>query len=904
MPVHWVAALGAWLLGVAVQLQQRSVGDGRWGLGLPLLFFLVAGVLAWRAPACRRGWRGALLVCLCMASTGWGQAQWRAAQRLAQVWPEAWSQRAVVMTGRVDAMPQQQAWGRRVEVEVLSVEETGAGTRDRPASPSNSASTPRQWQAGDRWRLPGMASHAVLPERVSLSWGTPSTKGHRTRPASAEDDNDEDAAATAPPLMPGQVWRWTVMLQAPDGLVNPGGFDSERWMFEHALRAQGKVVTRGVPPSTLLRPATAWSPGLIDRWRTQLRERINTHVTDARVAGLIAGLTIGEQSAIGADDWDALRDTGTAHLAAISGLHITMMGLAVSGGVSWFWRRRPVLAHLVPTPVMAQIAGVLGAWFYALLAGWGIPAQRTVVMLAVVALLRMGARRWPWPVVLLAAAMMVTVLDPWALNQAGFWLSFAAVGLLMLSGQDSTTPPGLPWRQRLQRMGREMAHTQIVASTGLAPLSLVFFQQVSVVGLLANLVCIPVFSFIITPMALIGLVIPGLWDLLVPLVNGLMSALNSLAEWRWASVSGAMVAFWAGALGLAGGAWLLAPVPPRWKLVALPALLFLLWPTSASLPLPGPPQGHAQVMAVDIGQGTAVLVRTARHALLYDAGPRTSPGNDAGRRVLVGLLRAQGVARLDTLLISHGDIDHVGGAASVVKAVPVSTLLSSLEDGHELLSVPDRDGLVPPHQRCRAGQRWQWDGVSFEVLHPSNEDWAAQAQGKRSDNAMSCVLQVQAAQGGRSVLLTGDVEAQGEAGMVEALGPAGLASEVLMVPHHGSHTSSTTGFIEAVAPQLAVVQSGARNRYGHPHADVMSRYHRRRIEVVRSTTCGAWVWRTDMGPATQHGRCWRELSGGYWRTMPTQAETPDEVADSAPEEPRPAPKPVRRKRRTKTEADA
>ena len=585
-----------------------------------------------------------------------------------------------------------------------------------------------------------------------------------------------------------------------------------------------------------------------------------------------------------------------------------MMGLAVSGLVGWLWRRQPSLNHWVATPVVAQTAGVLGAWLYALLAGWGIPAQRTVVMLAVVALLRMGARRWPWPVVLLAAAMMVTLLDPWALNQAGFWLSFAAVGLLMLSGQENSTPPGLHWRQRAKLNALEMWHTQKVAWIGLSPLSLLFFQQVSVVGLLANLVCIPLFSYIITPLALLGLAIPWFWELLTPLVNGSMSALSTLAAWRWASVSGAMVAFWAGALGLAGGAWLLAPVPRPWKLVALPALPFLLWPTSASLPLPGPPHGHAQIMAVDIGQGTSVLVRTARHALLYDAGPRTSPGNDAGRRVLIGLLRAQGITRLDTLLISHGDIDHVGGAASVVKALRVSALVSSLEAGHELLSVPDRDGAVPPHQRCQAGQRWQWDGVSFEVLHPSPEDWAAQAQGQRSDNAMSCVLRVQAAQaaqaaqGQRSVLLTGDVEAQGEDSLVQALGPSGLASEVLMVPHHGSNTSSTPGFIDAVAPQLAVVQAGARNRYGHPRANIMLRYQQRRIEVLRSTACGAWVWRTDMGPATEHGRCWRALSGGYWRTVPAQPIPPDQAGEDAQEDTPASAKPKRRKRRSKSES--
>jgi len=577
-------------------------------------------------------------------------------------------------------------------------------------------------------------------------------------------------------------------------------------------------------------------------------------------------------------DWDALRDTGTAHLAAISGMHVLMMGLLVSLVAGYGWRHSSVLMRVLPAPTSARIAAVAGAWAYALLAGWGIPAQRTVVMMAVVVALRLGARRWPWPLVLLLAAVAVTLLDPWALSQVGFWLSFAAVGLLMLSGQQPVSTPDLPWRQRVGRALHGGMRTQWVAWVGLAPLSLVFFQQVSLVGLLANLVCIPLFSLVITPLALLGLAWSGFWDWLTPLIQCLMAVLAWLASWRWASVSGAMVLPWASWLGLLAGGWMLAPVPPRWKLLALPGLLFLLWPTSLTLPLPGPPAGHVQILAVDIGQGTAVLVRTARHALLYDTGPRTSPTSDAGRRVLVGLLRGQGIRRLDTLLISHGDIDHVGGAASVVQALPVAALLSSLEHGHELLSVPDRDGRLPPHRRCEAGQQWRWDGVLFEVLHPSSADWAQWASGKRSDNAMSCVLRVSpsaAQDGGRSVLLTGDVEARGEASLVQAWGN-GLASEVLMVPHHGSHTSSTPAFIEAVAPLVAVVQAGARNRYGHPHADVMTRYQAKGIAVVRSATCGAWVWRTDMGPASEAGRCWRKVAGGYWRT-PLGPQ--DEVSD-------------------------
>ena len=265
MQVQWGAALLAWLLGVAVQLQQGAVGDGRWAVVLPMVCVMLAGIGAWMSRRWRHGWRATVLACLCMASLGWGQAQWRAAERLAQTWPGTWAQRSVVLTGRVDSLPQKQAWGQRFEVEVLTVE-----------LPSVSGSVHAQgpWQAGQFWRLPGVPSKARCPQRVSLSW------------------------TSGPAIVPGQVWRWTVQLQAPDGLLNPGGFDAERWVFERGLRAQGRVMTRQVPAPLLVRQVSPGTPGLMDRARLALRDRIEAHVADPQVAGLIAGLTIGEQSAI------------------------------------------------------------------------------------------------------------------------------------------------------------------------------------------------------------------------------------------------------------------------------------------------------------------------------------------------------------------------------------------------------------------------------------------------------------------------------------------------------------------------------------------------------------------------------------------------------------------------------
>lgn len=831
MVIHWAWAMLCWLGGVALQSQQAQVGDGPEGWMVGALGVLLGALLSCLGH--RGAARGRFLIpvgwCLMTACLGWGQTQWRAAQGVQEVWPDALADQALILTAHIDAMPQPRLWGTGLEVQVQEVIWQG-----------------RRWRAGQAWALPGVPASAVCPGRVSLSWQP--EPGQR--------------------LLPGQTWRWQASLHEVRGLRNPGGFDSELWMFERGLRAQGKVLSKGVdeslPRAALLQEAQG-RRGLIDRWRTRLRDRVLAHVSDARVAGLVIGLTVGDQSAIHDDDWQVLRASGTAHLASISGLHITMMGWLVSAGVARLWRRSVRLMHWLPAPTASRWAGVLGAWFYALMAGWGIPAQRTVLMLAMVALLHSGGRRWPWPLVLLAAAVAVTLRDPWALTQAGFWLSFAAVGLLMLAGGESVLLPAMPWWMKLRLAAKGLWRTQAVASAGLAPLSLVFFQAVSLVGLLANLVCIPLFSFIITPLAMLGYVQPRLWDALTPVVQGSMAGLRVLAESPWAVVQGPAVAFWAAALGLMAGAWMLAPVPWRWRVLAWPALLPLLWPTSLSQIQPAPPHGEVQVTVVDIGQGTAVLVRTAAHALLYDTGPRLSPENDAGRRVLVGLLRAVNVRQLDELQISHGDADHVGGAVSVLRSVPTRQLRTSLAADHELRQWSDRSGERPPHVMCEAGQRWSWDGVNFEVLHPSASELASRDE--LGDNALSCVLRVEAH--GRRILLTGDIEAEQEAALL-ARDPQALKAEVLVVPHHGSKTSSTDAFVEAVSPQMAVIQSGVRNRYGHPHRSVVDRYRVKGISVRRTTECGAWLWRSDEATS---GYCWRELQRRYWHASTDAVES-------------------------------
>jgi competence protein ComEC len=388
---------------------------------------------------------------------------------------------------------------------------------------------------------------------------------------------------------------------------------------------------------------------------------------------------------------------------------------------------------------------------------------------------------------------------------------------------------------------------QGVATLGLAPLSLVFFQQISVVGFIANLVAIPLVTLVITPLALLGMALPFLWTAAGWGVQAMVWGLEALARWPLAVWTAPEAPAWMAGCGLLGALLAVLPAPAALRWLALPLVLPLLWP-----PVARPAAGAFEALAADIGQGTAVLVRTRGHLLVYDTGPQYSRESDAGQRVLLPLLRSRGEPQVDVLVLSHRDSDHVGGAPSLLAGHPVAALHSALEPGHPLLAMPVSPNIPVPHTPCRAGQRWQWDGVQFEMLHPTPEDVAT----ARKPNAVSCVLRVQDVNG-RSLLLTGDIEAAQEAALLQRAGVV-LASTVMMVPHHGSRTSSSAAFLDAVRPAAAVVQAGYRSRFGHPAPDVLARYAERGIEVVRSDQCGAWLWHDPVAS------CTRDVRRRYW----------------------------------------
>ena len=802
----------AWLAGVALHLQERALWPtavyvGGTGLG-------VLGLLAaWR-------WRRAFLLgVLGAALAGASASGWRASLRMADGLAPTLEGADIVVTGIVASLPQQGAAGLRFRFQVETAV-VGAGT-------------------------------VTVPPLLALGW----YKGFH-----------EDATLSEPQreLRAGQRWRFSVRLRQPHGNVNPHGFDYELNLLEQGVRATGYIRDG---PTQLLEPAAGF---FVERLRQRVRDAIYASVADRRAAGVLAALAVGDQGAIDHEDWDLFRNTGVAHLMSISGLHVTMFAWLAGLAVAAVWRRSSRAMLWLPVPQAARWGGFVAALGYSVFSGWGLPSQRTVWMLATVTLLQAFGLRWPWLLVLLMAGVVVTVFDPWALLQAGFWLSFMAVSLLMVSspssvGDDTDAAPATVagWRGWPSRLGSHLhgaLRTQIIATLGLTPLTLVFFQQLSVVGFAANLLAIPLVTLVITPLALLGIMAVPLWAVGAWFVQRLVDALQWLGSMPGAVWTVSAAPPWAQLAGLAAAALLMLPLPWRIRALALLLALPLLLP-----PRTWPAEGGFDLLALDVGQGTAVLVRTRDHLLVYDSGPQYSRDSDAGQRILLPLLRARGETRVDRLMLSHRDSDHVGGARALLTGLPVSDLMSSLEAEHPLL------GLATQATRCVAGQSWTWDGVRFDVLWPPAADYEGASRPK--SNALSCVLRVSG--GGRSALLTGDIEREQENVLVRTYGSL-LHSDVMIAPHHGSRTSSTAAFLDAAAPSTAVFQAGYRSRFHHPAPDVVERYRQRGIAVVVSPACGAWLWPAGaasgavsgagpgVGSGVGSGNCQRDLVRRYW----------------------------------------
>ena len=746
----------------------------------------LAGGIGGCAVALRKFGRARLVGAALFATlAGFGYAGWRAESRLADALATEWEGVDIRIVGVVDDLPQVVDRGVRFAFIVERVVTEGAH----------------------------------VPTHISLGFFAPRT-------------SDDDEAVEIPSVHAGERWSFTVRLKRPHGGVNPAGFDLEAWLIEHNLRATGYV--RASANNARL-DAFAGRPGAyVQRARESIRSRILAALDTKPFAGVIVALAIGDQRAIPESQWLVFNRTGIAHLVSISGLHVTVFA-TLAGALAFVLARRSVaLTQRIPARKVAAFVGAAFAFAYVLLAGAEVPAVRTLLMLVVAACGLWIGRRGTAAVGWLWALAIVVVWDPWASLAPGFWLSFGAVGLLLYAGCGRlASARSASWRDRIQSTLRDGARTQWVVTIGLVPATLALFQQFSLVSALANAIAIPTVTLAIVPLTLTGIVVPI--DVLFVAAHAMLAPLMALLE-ELARLPSAVWAQhaplpWTVVVGMLGVLLLVAPrgVAGRWLGAVWLFPLVLVRPER-------PDEATFRAVALDVGQGLSVVVRTAHHALVYDTGARFGDTIDAGGRIVAPYLRAAGVETLDALVISHQDLDHAGGALSIAQTVPISALWSSLPLDHPIVKRVSGRGTT---LRCAAGQMWQWDGVIFTVLFPPTTQYR-DAGVKTND--LSCVLRVDSIHG--SLLLTGDIEAVSERTLV-ANNARALRADALIVPHHGSRTSSTVDFVKAVAPQVAVFTAGYRNRFGHPRPDVVARYEREGARILRSDADGAITLRFD-----------------------------------------------------------
>ncbi|WP_322043266.1 ComEC/Rec2 family competence protein [Paraburkholderia sp. J67] len=844
-------------LGV-IALQRQAELPGRWAC-IALVACVVLASL-WARWAFREQervsvWRHRLAwlaIWLAAAGVGFGYAALRAQWQLAQALPAEWQKRDVEVTGHIARLL------------------------------SQNADTASFLFSAEGWGIKAPEGAQALPRLIQLSWVA--------------------REAPLPRLVPGARWRLNVRLKRPHAEGNVGLRDTEATLLSRGVRASGYVSNE-----QLAQRLTPDAQGLairIERSRAAVRARIDSVLAGAPHRGIVVALATGGQDAVSDDDWRRLRNTGTSHLVAISGLHLAFVAGLAGWAAGACWRRarwRGVEAPLVvPAQKVAMLGAVLAAAAYAALAGFNVPVQRALWMLAVAAVALWRSREVSRGHVLAWALGLVLLRDPWAVTAPGFWLSFGAVAAILFAASgvprvrrddvsalspeeldpmrehDDARPVGRlqALRSRTAAMVERSAHrfagragdsarVQWAVTLALAPLTAYWFMQIPLIGPLANAGAIPWVSLFVTPIVLAGVALPApldvyAWQAAHALLAWLLDALGTIEGWPWALLRLPQPGGWALGCAAVGVVWALAPRgwPLRW-LVPLTWLPLLV-------PSPGgPPPGSFRLTALDIGQGTSVLVETARHTLLFDAGPGPE-STHAGERIVAPYLLTHGVMRLDTLMISHDDSDHSGGAPAVLDAVPVQAFVAGILPDHPLWASARKLGAQTV--QCAAGQRWQWDGVAFEVLWPDPGPLAGKP------NAHCCVLRVSTANGRAgavAALLAADIEAPAERTLV-ARDASRLRSQVLVVPHHGSRTSSTEPFLDSVWPLVAIFQVGYLNRFHHPHPGVFARYASRHIVLSRSDADGAV--RIEAAPGALVIERYRDTQRRYWMEAPADVD--------------------------------
>ena len=747
----------------------------------------------------------------CAVMFGFFYAAGFATLRLSDELPREWQQKSIDVIGVVASLPEVTERGERFKFDVEKI----------------------------------LTSQAVVPKHISLNFYReiePQTL--ETAPNQSVKTNPNFLHAAK--FKVGQRWQFTVRLKRPHSTINPHGFDFEAWALAENMRATGTIRSKSGYKKL---KNFVWQPSyMVEKAREKIGNRISQTLVNAPYRGVIRALVVGDDSQITAADWNVYLRTGTSHLMSISGLHITMLAGLAFACIAHVWRRIPRLVLRMPTHQAATIGGMLIAIIYACLAGLSVPTQRTLFMLMVFAAALLIGKKVPISRVLAIALVIVVLIDPWAVSAPGFWLSFGAISLIAYVSVN---------RIGAGSWAYDAVNTQWAVTLGMLPMLILMFGQTSIVSPIANAFAIPLISLLVVPLAILGTILP--LDFILQCAHWLMAmcmqGLTWLAATPMATYSQATPPIWAIILAMFGVLWLLLPrgFPQRWLGLILLLPMLMVQPQRPKL-------GEMKITVLDVGQGLALVIQTKHHTLLYDAGPMYTSQSDAGSKIIVPFLRGEGITTLDGLILSHNDADHSGGAASVLAQVPVGWLASSFDVEQTL-------AIMPRQLPCFAGQTWAWDSVVFAVLYPNaKSDRAAET----TDNNKSCVIKVTSQYG--SILLTGDIEKEAEATLLQAAvsidtghAPSGdaLKSDILIAPHHGSKTSSTADFVQAVAAKHIIFTTGYLNRFKHPKPEIEKRYEESGAVTYRSDYQGALT--IDFTKASPiYIKSWRDLQHKYW----------------------------------------
>lgn len=694
-----------------------------------------------------------------------------------------------------------------------------------------------------------------IPKRIAITW-----------PVSAMPNGIE--------VLPGQVWRIALRLRPVHGRINPGGFDQEGLLFAKGVRAIAQV--KGVPQFVDYQPLTSIEV-IANGLRQRVRKAMLNVLGERPARAVLIALAIGDQQGVSREDWQIFSLTGITHLVSISGSHVTL--IAALGGIllGSLWRRGKwkgvFLSEWLPARLVSIWAAVITAFLYCLLAGWGVPAQRTFFMILMAALGLTVAQSWSGFILVALAAALLTLFDPWAVLSTGFWLSFIAVTVLIILSQridlrhqnfinNESKPRGLIICQKLYRGLALATHIQWVITLMMMPVLAWLFNQVSWVSIFANAVAIPVITFVVTPLALILALASVLFS---PtdhaLISTFLAILATLAhaplEWAlwWVKAMAALpvAAFdvasssvawllW----GMAGVTWAVLPPLSGSRNVGWLFLLPIL-----NQPVNTLAYGDWSLHAFDIGQGSALLVRTQTQDLIFDVGWRFEE-HTAMTSTIWPALRALGLKPKPVVVISHNDLDHIGGLQALKDLIPIGTLYAS--------------DHIKNAQRCKQGQSWKWSGVEFEFIHPDVKVCGPEAvTPKRLKNRCSCVLRVKGKH--HSLLLTGDIDLIGEQSVLanQLQQNKSLQTDVVVVPHHGAATSSSLAFIQALRAKHAIAQLGYLNRFSHPSKEVVDRWQTNQTHFWRTDLEGAVYVSSKKGQL--HVESMRLTQRRYWHNI-------------------------------------